>query len=183
MEEILRRYKYYSWKLAYQFYNEHTNSGISLDDFHQVCFSCIIPTLRSYSGHKTTFYNYWRNYAINELSKYNRDNSYLAKGWSYAGFSLDEDDDSKDYAVAEKHGLEDEGIQSGILKEELQLMFDEVTAKFKREGDLVIINLFVEGYSFEQIKKETQVPSRHVYYVVDRFQKLFSQLLKKRNYN
>ena len=183
MDELIRRYKYYSWKLAYQFYNEHPNSGIAIEDFHQVCFATLIPALKTYHTANYTFYSYWKSCASNDMCRYYGENSYTAKGWTFAGISLDEETPEDDFCVAEKHGRVDEGIHSGILKEELQLMYDEVIAKFKKEIDVIIINLFIEGRSFEQIEGETNCPIRHIYYVIDRFQKLFSNLLKKRNYN
>ena len=183
MDELLRRYKYYSWKLAYQFFNEHTNAGIPIEDYHQVCFAAVIPTLKTYHQSDFTFYSYWRAGALNDMTRYFRENSYTAKGWTFAGVSLDDEETTDDFAVAEKHGRMDEGIQSGILKEELQIMYDEVISRFKKEADLIIINLFIEGNAFERIQEETGLPIRHIYYVIDRFQKLFSDLLKKRNYN
>ena len=183
MEELLRRYKYYSWKLAYLFLNEHPNSGIALEEFHQEAFSYIIPALKNYSGNDCTFYSFWKSGATNAMRNYYRENAYTAKGWVFAGISLDEADNEEDFSVAEKHGRSDIGMQSGILKEELQMMFDDVMATFKKDSDVIIINLFIEGYSFEDIQRETNASKRHVYYVIDRFQKLFSELIKKRNYN
>ena len=183
MNELLRRYGLYSWKQAYLFLNEHANCGITIEDFQQVAFASIISALRRYEGDGISFYAYWKRVANNEMTVYFIENSYTAKGWSFAGFSLDEDNEFITYSLAERKGEDDMRITSNLLKEEIGLYFEETLRKFKKDIDLIIINLFVEGYNFESIQKETKCPIRHIYYVIDRFQRIFSDLLKKRNYN
>ncbi|MCR5505617.1 MAG: hypothetical protein K6F07_01310 [Bacilli bacterium] len=182
MEDLLKRYNYYSWKLAYQFLNEHTNSGILIEELQQVAYSTVVPVLKAFTNDHHSFHPYWKVAANNEITRYYKENSYTVNAAVFAGISLNEDEYESDFSLSEKHGSIDMGITGILLKEEMQLMLEESLAKFK-EKDANIVNLFIDGKSFENIQAETGETIRHIYYVVDRFQKLFSAQLKKRNYN
>ena len=178
-EILFSRYYHYSWRVAYEFDMEHPDSGISLEDYRQVAFSIVAQCLKKYLNNGAGFYIYWKTCCTNELMEYFMDNSYTARANVYKGVPLDDDRYS---IVAEEIGEIDFEVTRQILSKEIELIKDAVLAEFKHEKDKDIINLFIKGLSFEEIQEKTDEKSRHIYYVIERFQSLIDKEIKKRNY-
>lgn len=176
---LFSRYHHYSWRLGYEFDVQHPDSGITVEDYRQVAFSMVVVCLKKYLDTGTSFYPYWKTSVQNELMEYFLENSYTAQAIVYKGIPLDDDRYS---IVAEEIGEIDFGVTEQIIQQEIHLIKELVLAEFIYEKDKEIINLFLNGLSFEEIQEKTDEKSRHIYYVVERFQKSFDKEIKKRNY-
>ena len=176
---LFSRYYHYSWRLGYEFDNEHPDSGISLEDYRQVAFSMVPACLKKFLTGKSSFYPYWKKSVQNELMEYFLENSYTANAKLFKGVPLDDDRYS---ILAEEIGETDFSVTEQIIKQEISLIKEIVLKEFTSENDKEIINLFIRGLSFEEIQEKTDEKSRHAYYVIERFQKLFDKEMKKRNY-
>ena len=178
-EILFSRYHYYSWRVGYEFDMQHPDSGISLEDYRQVAFSMIPVCLKKYLNSGSGFYIYWKTCCMNELMDYFLENSYSAKAQVYKGLPLDDDRYS---VVAEEIGEIDFEATRQILGQEIELIKEKIISNFSQENDKSIINLFISGMSFEEIQGKTGEKSRHIYYVIDKFQSLIDKEIKKRNY-
>ena len=180
-EELFARYKFYAWRVAYDFNIAHPNSGISLEEYHQVAYSSLAHAIKVFTSERG-FYNYWKTIAINEMVRYFNDNSYVAYLEYQTKISMD---DTKDDGVliCEEVGEVDRSVTERIIREELRILKDEALDLIKKEEDKTIINLFLEERSLREIHVLTSISYRHIQYVVKRFQSAFAQILKKRNYN
>ena len=152
------RYHHYSWRLAYEFDIEHPNSGITLEDYRQVAFSMVVVCLKKYLD-TGSFYPYWKKSVQNELMEYFLDNSYTASAQVYKGVPLDDDRYSM---VAEEIGEIDFGVTEQIIHQEIFLIKEVVLKEFDSKKDKEIINLFIDGLSFEEIQEKTDEKSRHI---------------------
>ncbi len=179
-EEFFNRYKYYSWRLAYDFNTEHPNSGIAIEDYHQIAFACLPRAISNFIDLKMNFYGYWKKIAEHEMVAYFKENSYYALSICDLP-SFGEDEDS--VIIGEEENYLDRTAVNKIYRDELKQLVKDTIAKFKKDSDKEIINLFIDEYSFDEIRKKTKQDQRHIRYVINRFSSLFQQILKKRNYN
>ena len=86
------------------------------------------------------------------------------------------------FILSEEVGAIDFALTTEILKKEFDMIKEDVLDSFKKKKDTKIINLFLEDKSFDEIQSITGDNLRHIYYVIKKFQKLFGQEIKKRNY-
>lgn len=180
-EELFTRYRFYSWRIAYDFNVQHPNSGISLEEYHQAAFTGLPIAIKTYLNLDVGFYIYWKKIAENEVVRYYRDNSYQTNGFDVV-LSLD---DGKDDGVllCESVGAIDNSVAIKLFREELRILTEETIEIFKDENDKKIINLYLQEYNIAKIREEIGSTYRHTLYVIKRFQKNFMSILKKRNYN
>ena len=182
-EEFFKRYDGYSWRLAYDFHYSHLKSGISISDYHQVAFSSTVKAIKKYQiDTKNTFYAFWKKIALNDITRYYVENAYNTGGSNFNGLSFSYMNDDG-FELSDHIGQEDRGIHDIIRRKELDLFVKEVIDSFKEDIDKEIVTLFLDGDTFEQIQMKTSSNYRHLTYVISRFQKLMSKILKKRNYN
>lgn len=179
-EIFFNRYYHYSWRIAFDFDREHPNSGIALEDYHSIAFATTVISLKKFLNDHDIFYGYWKSCAKNEIMEYFLENSYTAKGHVYTGISLDFETESS--ILSEEVGAIDFTLTTEILKKEFDMIKEDVLESFKKKKDTKIINLFLEDKSFDEIQSITGDNLRHIYYVIKKFQKLFGQEIKKRNY-
>ena len=181
-EELFNRYKYYTWRIAYDFNLEHPNTGISIEEYHQAAFSALPKAIKSYSDFKVGFYGYWKVIALNEIIRYFNENSFVAFQEYQNQLSMDSESDLGTL-ICEEIGEVDRTVSIKLFREEIRIFKEEAIGHFKKEIDKQIINLFLEEYSLREIRTITGQGYRHIQYVVKRFQKLFIEIMKKRNYN
>lgn len=180
-EELFTRYRFYSWRIAYDFNIEHPNSGISLEEYHQAAFSGLPIAIKTYLSAEVGFYIYWKKIAENEVVRYYRDNSYLTCGYDNY---LSLDDGREDGTlICESVGTVDNSVAIKLFREELRIITEETLEIFKDENDRLIINLYLQENDIAKIRAKTGSTYRHTLYVIKRFQKNFISILKKRNYN
>lgn len=180
-EELFNRYKFYAWRVAYEFNIVHPNSGITLEEYQQVAYSSLTHALKTFAA-EYGFFNYWKAIAINDLVRYFNENSYIAYLEYQDKLSID---DTKDDGVliCEEVGEVDRTVSEKLFREELRILKEEAMEEIKKDIDKTIINLFFEERTLQEIHVLTNVSYRHIQYIVKRFQNAFAQILKKRNYN
>lgn len=154
-----------------------------MEDYHQVAFASLVKAIKKYNLYSSnSFYVFWKKIALNDITRYYLENAYNAGGSDFNGlsFSFMYEDGCE---LSDSVGEEDRGIHDIIRRQELNLFVQEIKDTFKEEEDKQIIDLFLEGQTFDQIVFEMDSNYRHVTYVIARFQKGVSKLIKKRNYN
>lgn len=177
--ELFDRYKYYSWRVAYDFHHEHPASGIELEDYHQIAFATLPKAMKSYTDFSCGFYGYWKAIAENEMIDYLIKNSYQDR-YSSFGNSVHLDEEKDDGTlICEEIGVQDRGAMDKIFKEELTILTEAAIESFKKEEDRLIINLFLQGCSLVEIDLLVQANPRHIKYIISRFQKAMQNILKK----
>lgn len=165
--EMFSRYDLYSWRIAHDFNTSYPNSGIDINEYHQVAFSSLLAAIKFYSLEYGAFYLYWKKLAWNELLDYFGKNSYitnpspLPKNGSY-GYLSEEDFGKPDYSLTDKLEMQD-----------IEDIISETITKFKSEKDREIINLFLQDMNFEKIHEISNIPIRKIYYVISRFKRYF----------
>lgn len=171
--ELFTRYEHYAWRIAHDFNSAYPNSGIDINDYHQVAFACIPGALKFYDLEFGSFYQYWKKFSWNELITYFKRNSYICNpspvGDDGSWGVLSEDDFGKpDYTLTDK-----------LEMDEIEYIIQEIIDKTKNEKDRLIINLFLKETNFEEIHKIVKVPLRKIYYVIAKFKRSFTNLYEK----
>ena len=177
---FFKRYYHYSWRLAYDFDREHPDSGISIEDYHQIAFASTAMALKKFLNNNDNFYGYWKSCASNDVMDYFLNNSYTAKGYTFNGLSIDYENDNT--ILAEEMGFIDPGITEQIIRQEFEMIKESILTRFDKKNDRKIINLFLDDKSIEEIEAISGEKTRHIYYTINRFQNYVDKEMKKRNY-
>jgi RNA polymerase sigma factor (sigma-70 family) len=173
-EELFARYDLYSWRIAHDFNSNYPNSGIDLNEYHQVAFVSLIKAMEFYDLEFGAFYLYWKAMAWNELLEYFKKNSYITNP-----APIGDNSGPIGFPSEDNIGEIDNTLFSRLEMLDIEDLINDIKEKFKEDISKKIINLFLQERSFEEIQKETGVSIRRIYYIINKFKHYFTKLYEK----
>ena len=173
-EELFARYDLYSWRIAHDFNSNYPNSGIDLNEYHEVAFVSLIRAMKFYDLEFGAFYLYWKAMAWNELLEYFKKNSYITNP-----APIGDNSGPIGFLSEDNIGEIDNTLFSRLEMLDIEDLISDIIEKFKDDISKKIINLFLQERSFEEIQKETCVSIRRIYYIINKFKHYFTKLYEK----
>jgi len=176
-QELVRRYFFKAKKLARTFELSLKDTGISLEDIQTVAFEALLTAYDKFGGaNGASFYNFWKNIAIKQISSYMESNSYSYKAMMFRGkYSFDQHVPSTTVKYEEVLGENDVYLSTmpeRIDQMEIMVKFLESLTPMEKE----IYDLLVKGYSREEMAKTLNIPIKTVYSRIKRIKQKYRKL-------
>ena len=166
--QLINLFKRDAFFIAQSFYDDHKNSGISLDEYYSVTLAEIIPAAKKFRfKRKAKFIYFYTSLARNALRLYDQSNSYMKGARPFAGdISLDMTDEDDTRPVAEELGDIDPSIKGFVDAKEIVASLGKAF-KYLTETEKRIYLLYIQGNNMKTISRKLKIPLSTTYRILD----------------
>lgn len=153
--ELFLRYQLKAKKLAASYYHSHIDYGIPYDEYYSSALAAIGTVIQKYDIRRApSVHNYWKQVAINEIHRLERQESYFSGAKGFFGISLDAISPYYDdgLPLSELVSLNDSSVVTGGILDIAESIITNPRNRFgPREQEALLLHL--DGKSYKEISR------------------------------
>lgn len=161
---LFERYNAYCYRLAYEFKNSNSKSGITVEEFHNIAKYSLHLAIEKFSNDSTSFNYYWSIVAKHEILRYIQKNSYQNDAKEFFGVSLDTVLDN-DIVLSDVVGDDDKEIGSDAFLKEVRKIINGNEADLTKDEHAIAL-LLLKGFTPKEISNKLGISVSRAYYLI-----------------
>lgn len=176
-KELINRYMQVAKKVAKDYSDAFSDSGIPYEDFYAIAINCIHNSIHTYSNREVPFRRYWKVCVRNAIYDYVRNNSYRTAALPLSEVSLDD----VFYKEGENIRFHDTVADNQPSNTIFELLYDYVSSNdgyFSKDEKTLIVLHYLEERTLIEFLEVTGWSRSKTYYIIKKARIKIAELLK-----